>query len=259
MVSCAHSVPQIVHLGLLPVPVCIVLWGKGIGKDQCGWPFTVTFLKDKSDVTTISWKFQAPQSSPAFVKMRVYFNNNSPCLSSSYQNFLLQGIYPSPEISGSLTSGEGHSRAISARFSLVSWSWSLFTTALSRGAFHSPAGWQAVHWYPSVPRVGGWDSAAWTECLTPHLRTWQIADPALSWVSWPWGLGTGSTLSCLSSTQLIRVSFLSGCNLDLHTKTLIMSLPCLLIQLAHSCFNPGFAHGWDSRWGLIFPVFEGKK
>ena len=79
-----------------------------------------------------------------------------------------------------------------------------------------------------------------------RARAWQRADPALSWLSWPWGLGMGSTLSCLSSTQLIRESFLSGRNSDAHTKTLVVGLPCLLIQLAHSCFNRGFAHGRDS-------------
>lgn len=136
-----------------PVPVCIVLWGKGIGKDQCGWPCTVTFLEDKSDVTTISSEnFKLRSLHQPSLKW-VYFNDNSPCLSSSYRTFLLHSSTPGQEFLGVSPVVKGIPKV-----SLLSFLWLpglglFFTTALSQGAFHSPAGSQALHWYPGPLRM----------------------------------------------------------------------------------------------------------
>ena len=87
---------------------------RSLGEDQCGWPCTITFLEDKRWCHChLFWNFQAPQASPAFFKMRVYFNDNSSYLSSSCQTFLLQSIYPSPGISGSLTCSKGGHEVVS--------------------------------------------------------------------------------------------------------------------------------------------------
>lgn len=117
VVSCPRSPTSSAHGSSSLCQFASLCGARSLGEDHCVCPCTITFLEDKSqalhfaDVTAISSEIFKLHNFTCLLQNE--FNDNSSYLSSSCQTFLLQSIYPSPGISGSLTCSKGGHKVVS--------------------------------------------------------------------------------------------------------------------------------------------------